>query len=49
LAARDRADGTLGRATRPEDAAADALVIHTDALNAHDVIAEILAQAEWEG
>jgi cytidylate kinase len=50
LAARDRADGTLGRATRPEDAAADALVIHTDAHGVDEVIAEILAQAEsWEG
>ena len=34
LAARDRADGTLGRATRPEDAAADAVVIDTDTVDA---------------
>jgi cytidylate kinase len=46
LAARDRADGTLGRATRPEDAAPDALVIDTSDVSADDVIAEIVGRAQ---
>jgi cytidylate kinase len=46
LAGRDRADSTLGRATRPEDAAPDALVIDTSDVAATDVIARILARAE---
>ena len=45
LAARDRADGTLGRATRPEDAAADAIVIDTSDIGADEVIAEIVERA----
>jgi len=44
--ARDRADATLGRATRPEDAAVDALVIDTSDVTADEVIAEIVARAE---
>jgi cytidylate kinase len=44
--ARDRADATLGRATRPEDAAVDALVIDTSDVTAEEVIAEIIARAE---
>jgi cytidylate kinase len=45
LSARDRADGTLGRATRPEDAAPDAVVIDTSDITADDVIAQIVARA----
>jgi cytidylate kinase len=43
---RDAADATLGRATRPEDAAADALVLDTSDLTAQQVIDAIVAQAE---
>jgi cytidylate kinase len=43
---RDRADSTLGRATRPEDAAADAIVIDTSDVAADDVIARVVARAE---
>jgi cytidylate kinase len=43
---RDRADSTLGRATRPEDAAADAMVIDTSDVAAADVIAQVVARAE---
>jgi cytidylate kinase len=43
---RDRADSTLGRATRPEDAAADAMVIDTSDVAADDVIARVVARAE---
>ena len=43
---RDRADGTLGRATRPEDAAPDAIVVDTSDVTAEQVIAEVLARAE---
>jgi cytidylate kinase len=46
LTARDRADGTLGRATRPEDAAADAIVIDTSDISAEDVIARIVERAQ---
>jgi len=46
LDARDRADSTLGRATRPEDAAVDALVIDTSDITADEVVAEIVAHAE---
>ncbi len=46
LASRDRADSTLGRATRPEDAAADAIVIDTSDVAADDVIAQVVARAE---
>jgi cytidylate kinase len=42
---RDRADGTLGRATRPEDAAPDAIVVDTSDVTADEVIAELLARA----
>jgi CMP/dCMP kinase len=45
LAERDRADGTLGRATRPENAAADAIVIDTSDISAEAVVAEIVARA----
>jgi cytidylate kinase len=45
LASRDRADATLGRAVRPEDAAADALVIDTTTLSVEEVVAEIVARA----
>lgn len=40
---RDAADGTLGRATRPEDAAADALVLDTSDMTAQEVIDVIVA------
>jgi cytidylate kinase len=46
LTARDRADGTLGRATRPEDAAPDAVVIDTSDISAEDVIADIVRRAQ---
>jgi cytidylate kinase len=49
LAARDAADGTLGRATRPEDAAADALVVDTGALSADQVIELVVARAREAG
>ena len=42
---RDQADGTLGRATRPEDAAPDAVVVDTSDLTAEEVIADLLARA----
>jgi cytidylate kinase len=42
---RDRADGTLGRATRPEDAAPDAIVVDTSDVTADEVIADLLARA----
>ncbi len=44
LEARDRRDGTLGRATRPDQAAPDARVIDTTDVGAETVIAEIV---EW--
>lgn len=43
---RDRADGTLGRATRPEDAARDAVVVDTSDVSADVVIADLVARAE---
>jgi cytidylate kinase len=43
---RDRADGPLGRATRPEDAAPDAVVIDSSDVTADEVIADLLARAE---
>jgi cytidylate kinase len=45
LEQRDRADGTLGRATRPEDAAPDALVVDTSDVTADEVIAELVDRA----
>ena len=42
---RDRADGTLGRATRPEDAAPDAIVVDTSDVTADEVIADLVARA----
>lgn len=45
LSQRDRADGTLGRATRPEDAAPDAVVIDTSDVTADEVVADLLARA----
>ncbi len=45
LTRRDRADATLGRATRPEDAAADAVVIDTSDRAVDDIIDEIVARA----
>jgi CMP/dCMP kinase len=43
---RDAADATLGRATRPEDAAADALVLDTSDMTAQEVIDVIVAEAK---
>jgi CMP/dCMP kinase len=43
---RDRADGTLGRATRPEHAAPDAVVIDTSDITADVVIGDLVARAE---
>ncbi len=45
LADRDRADSTLGRATRPEDAAPDAIVIDTSDVTAEEVVADVVARA----
>jgi cytidylate kinase len=45
LAGRDAADSSLGRATRPEDAAPDAIVLDTSDVDADTVIAEILDRA----
>jgi cytidylate kinase len=42
---RDAADATLGRATRPEDAAADALVLDTSDMTAEEVIDVIVTEA----
>jgi cytidylate kinase len=42
---RDRADGTLGRATRPEDAADDAVVVDTSDVTAEEVIGDLVARA----
>ena len=42
---RDRADGTLGRATRPEDAAPDAIVVDTSDVTADEVITDLVARA----
>jgi cytidylate kinase len=46
LERRDQADGTLGRATRPEDAAADAIVIDSSDVTAEEVIADLVARAD---
>jgi cytidylate kinase len=46
LQRRDEADGTLGRATRPEDAAPDAVVIDTSDMRADEVIADVVRRAE---
>ena len=43
---RDRADGTLGRASRPEDAAPDAIVVDTSDVTAEEVIADLVERAE---
>jgi cytidylate kinase len=45
LQRRDQADGTLGRATRPEDAASDAVVVDTSDITAEEVIADVVARA----
>jgi cytidylate kinase len=42
---RDQADGTLGRATRPEDAAPDAIVVDTSDVTADEVIADLVERA----
>ena len=42
---RDRADGTLGRATRPEDAAPDAVVVDTSDVSAEEVVHDLVARA----
>jgi cytidylate kinase len=49
LAQRDRADSSLGRALRPEDAAPDALIIDTTASTVDDVVREIVARARVGG
>ena len=43
LSDRDQADATLGRATCPEDAAPDAVVVDTSDVTADEVIAEVVA------
>ncbi|MFN8028354.1 MAG: (d)CMP kinase [Acidimicrobiia bacterium] len=49
LNSRDAADATLGRATRPEDAADDAIVLDTSDMTAQQVIDAIVAQAHAVG
>jgi cytidylate kinase len=46
---RDRADATLGRALRPEDAAADAIVVDTSVLSAEEVVALVVDRARMTG
>jgi cytidylate kinase len=46
LERRDQADGTLGRATRPEDAAADAIIVDTSDVTAEEVIDDLVARAD---
>ena len=43
--ARDRADSSLGRALRPEDAADDAMVIDTSTTDVADVVDAIVHRA----
>ena len=45
ITARDRADASLGRALRPEDAAPDAIVIDTTTTTVGEVVAEIVERA----
>jgi cytidylate kinase len=45
LAARDRADASLGRALRPEDAADDAMIIDTSTTDVDDVVGAIVHRA----
>lgn len=45
LSERDRADASLGRALRPEDAAPDAIVIDTSTTTVDEVVAAIVAHA----
>jgi cytidylate kinase len=45
IAARDRADASLGRALRPEDAADDAMVIDTSTTDVEDVVGAIVHRA----
>jgi cytidylate kinase len=45
LAARDRADASLGRALRPEDAADDAMIIDTSTTDVADVVGAIVHRA----
>ena len=45
LTERDRADASLGRALRPEDAAPDAIVIDTTTTTVDEVVAKIVARA----
>ena len=43
---RDRADASLGRALRPEDAAPDAMVVDTSDSTVDEVVAEIVARVQ---
>ena len=45
LTERDRADASLGRALRPEDAAPDAIVIDTTTTTVEEVVAKIVERA----
>jgi cytidylate kinase len=47
--ARDTADASLGRALRPEDAAADALVLDTTSMSIDDVVALLVERARIAG
>jgi cytidylate kinase len=46
LTRRDEADSSLGRATRPEDAAPDAIVIDTTSIPMDEVVRDLIARAE---
>jgi cytidylate kinase len=48
---RDQADSSLGRATRPEDAAPDAVVVDTTSMPMEEVVADLLerARAAFDG
>ncbi len=43
---RDEADASLGRATRPEDAAPDAVVVDTTSIPMDEVVQQLLARAQ---
>ena len=46
LSRRDEADSSLGRATRPEDAAADALVVDTTGIPMEQVVTQLVERAQ---
>ena len=46
LERRDSADSSLGRATRPEDAAPDALVVDTTGIPLEQVVSDLVERAQ---